>query len=81
MANRYCPRCGSTKIVENPDSYRCLDCNSEFILEDDIKIEDEDKLTIQEMTGILNELGLDEDKAKMKKLKEVLDSKDVFRNT
>ena len=81
MANRYCPRCRSTKIVKNQDSYRCLDCNSEFIFDDDIKIEDEDKLTIQEMTGILNELGLDESETKAKRLKEILDSKDGYKNT
>ena len=73
MANRYCPRCGSRKIVEDQDSYRCLDCNSEFILDDEI--EDEDKLSIQEMTGILDELGLNESKTRKKRLKEILDSK------
>ena len=81
MANRYCPRCGSTKIVENQDSYRCLECNSEFLFDDDVKLEDDNKLTIQEMTGILNELGLDEENTKAKRLKEILDSKDGFNTT
>ena len=76
MANRYCPRCGSTKIVKYEDSYECLDCYSKFILDDESKIEDKDKLTIQEMTGILNELGLDVDKTKTKRLKEILDSEE-----
>ncbi|TFG21568.1 MAG: hypothetical protein EU533_05310 [Promethearchaeota archaeon] len=76
MANRYCPRCGSTKIVENQKSYRCLECNSEFISDEEIKIEDEDKLTIQEMTGILNELDLDENITRARRLKEILEPKD-----
>lgn len=80
MANRYCPRCGSTKIVDYSDSYKCLECKSEFILDDKMKVEDEDKLTIQEMTGILNELSLDENKTKGKNLKEILDSTDDYNN-
>ena len=75
MANRTCPRCGSTKIVEYEFSFECLNCKSEFKLNYDDGIKDEDMLTIQEMKRILDELGLSEDKTRSTLLKEILDDK------
>ena len=75
MANRTCPRCGSTKIVEYEFSFECLNCKSEFKLNYDDGIKDEDRLTIQEMKSILDELGLSEDKTRSTLLKEILDDK------
>lgn len=75
MANRTCPRCGSTKIVEYEFSFECLNCKSEFKLNYDDGIKDEDRLTIQEMKRILDELGLSEDKTRSTLLKEILDDK------
>jgi hypothetical protein len=75
MANRTCPRCGSTKIVEYDFSFECLNCKSEFKLNHEDEIEDVDMLTIQEMKGILDELGLGEDKTRSTRLKEILDDK------
>jgi uncharacterized Zn ribbon protein len=75
MARKSCPRCGSTKIVENESSFKCLNCKSEFRINFEGEIEDEDMLTIQEMKGILDELGLSEDKTRSARLKEILDDK------
>lgn len=75
MANRTCPRCGSTKIVEYDFSFECLNCKSKFNFDYEDGIEDEDRLTIQEMKGILDELGLSEDKTRSTRLKEILDDK------
>lgn len=76
MARKSCPRCGSTKIIEYELSYKCLDCKSEFSKNIEDKIEAENLLTIQEMKGILEELGIDEDKERAGRLKEILEDKD-----
>ena len=81
MAKKSCPRCGSTKIVEYEFSFKCLNCNSEFKTNYEDEIEDEDMLTIQEMKGILNELGLNQDKARAKGLKKVLEDNNGSKNS
>ena len=72
MARKSCPRCGSTKIIEYELSYKCLNCKSEFRINNEDKIEAEDLLTVQEMKGILEELGIDEDEERIKRLKGIL---------
>ena len=75
MAKKSCPRCGSTKIVEYESSFECLNCKSKFRTNYENEIDDDDMLTIQEMKGILDELGLSEDKTRSMRLKEILDNK------
>jgi hypothetical protein len=62
--------------VEYEFSFECLNCKSEFKIHHEEEIKDEDILTIQEMKGILDELGLSEDKTRSERLKEILDIKD-----
>ena len=79
MANKQkCPRCGSTNIVEYDTTFECRECNLEFKKENLVGLDDEDLLSMQEMKGILDELGLKEDPDKLRKLKDILDMKDSF---
>jgi rubredoxin len=79
MANKQlCPRCGSTKIVEYDTTFECRECNLEFKKENSIDLEDEDVLSVQEMKGILDTLGLKQDSNKLTKLKDMLDMDESF---
>jgi len=81
MANKQlCPRCRSTKIVEYDTTFECRECKLEFKKENLVDLDDEDVLSVQEMKGILDELGLKHDSNKLTKLKEVLDMKESFEN-
>lgn len=79
MANKQlCPRCGSAKIVEYDTTFECRECNLEFKKENLVDLEDEDVLSVQEMKGMLDELGLKQDPNKLTKLKDMLDMKESF---
>lgn len=81
MAKKHlCPRCGSTKIVEYDTTVECRECNLEFKKENLENVEDENLLSIQEMKGILDELGLKQDLDKLTKLKDMLDMEESFNN-
>lgn len=74
MAKKHlCPRCGSTKIVEYDTTFECRECNLEFKKENLEKVDDENLLSVQEMKGILDKLGLKQDLDKLTKLKDILD--------
>jgi len=79
MANKQvCPRCGSSKIVEYDTTFGCRECNLEFQKEISLDLDEEDVLSIKEMKGILDELGLKQNSNKLTKLKDVLDMKESF---
>ena len=74
MAKKHlCPRCGSTKIVEYDTTFECRECNLEFKKENLENIDDENLLSVQEMKGIIDKLGLKQDLDKLTKLKDILD--------
>jgi hypothetical protein len=76
MAKISCPRCGSHKIVEYDLTFECLNCKSEFKISKSLDLNKEDILSIQEMKGILDGLGLNGDKNRAKELKKILDSEE-----
>ena len=55
-----------------------MECNLEFQKENSIDLDDEDVLSVQEMKGILDELGLKQDSNKLTKLKDILDTEESF---
>ncbi|MHA1669039.1 MAG: hypothetical protein ACTSV5_00520 [Promethearchaeota archaeon] len=77
MANKQklCPRCGCAEIIEYDTTFKCKECNLEFKKEMIGDLDDEDLLSVQEMKGILDELGLKEDPDKLTKLKDIFDIK------
>ena len=79
MANKHlCRRCGYTNILEYDTTFECKECNLEFEKENLLDLDDEDLLSVQEMKGILDELGLKEDPDKLTKLKDTFDIKESF---
>lgn len=73
-----CPRCRSTKIVEYDTTFECRECKLEFKKENLVGLDDDDLLSVQEMKGILDELGLKQDPDKLTKLKDMLDMDESF---
>lgn len=67
-----CPRCGSKKTIEYEDSFECLECNLEFNKVKDKDIDDDNVLAIDEVKGIVDELGGSKYDNNVKKLKKTL---------
>ena len=81
MANKLlCPRCGSAKIVDYDTTFECRKCNLEFKKDNLVDLEDEDRLSVQELKGILDGLIPKEEPAKLTELKDILDKDEFFNH-
>jgi len=60
----YCPRCGTSEVVENPTSFDCAKCQLEFDKRDFESIEDKSSiLSIKEKLDFIDTFKIkDEDK-------------------
>ncbi|MFX1322958.1 MAG: hypothetical protein ACFFAQ_15075 [Promethearchaeota archaeon] len=61
-----CPRCGSSNLINYGKIFECTNCHLEFYKEIDEDIEDENRLSLQEMKGFFNSF-LPSDKNKKKR--------------
>lgn len=57
----YCPRCKNTNVIEYDQTFDCPSCGLEFYKNSLSQFDDEDVLSVEEMSGIKDEF---EDKKK-----------------
>ena len=51
-SQHHCPSCKSTDVIEYDEYIECTSCNLEFFKDGLDEIEDENKLSVQELKGI-----------------------------
>ncbi|MCK4687945.1 MAG: hypothetical protein KAT66_07430 [Candidatus Lokiarchaeota archaeon] len=49
-----CPRCGSSSLINYGKTFECTNCHLEFYKELDEDIEDENRISLQEMKGFID---------------------------
>ncbi len=69
----YCPVCKSKDVIEYEDMIECPSCNLEFFKDGLGEIADENKLSVQELNGIVKAFDDLEDEKTRKKLTESLE--------
>ena len=60
-----CPQCGSSNLIDYGETFECANCHLEFYKEFDEDIEDENRISLQEMKDFF-ESFLPNDKNKKK---------------
>ena len=73
----HCPVCKSKDVIEYEDMIECPSCNLEFFKEGLGEIDDENKLSVQELNGIVKAFDDLEDKKTRKKLTESLEKDEI----